>query len=223
MATMTHGVEETLRLSAGEVELDAHLQIPEGARGLVVVAMGASASRLGRRVQEIAETLRQAGLGTLVADLLTWDEDQYYGRRFDIPCLAARILDLCLYLRQDPDPASLRLGILSTSTGASAAFWGASWGLSFPQVDISAIVSCEGRLDLVEEVLPDLKVPTLLVAGSRGGEVTRMNAQIYSRISAPKDMIVVPGATSVFEESFARQELARWATQWFGCFLAPRE
>ena len=223
MATLTNTVDELLRLPAGEVELDAQLQIPAGARGLVLLALGTSSSRLGRRVQEIAGTLRLSGLGTVVVDLLTPEEDQHYGRRFDIPCLAGRILDLCLHLRQDAEPAALRLGILSTATGAAAAFWGASWGLSFPQVDISAIVSCEGRLDLVEEVLPDLRIPTLLVAGSRGGEVTRMNAQVYSRIRAPKDMIVVPGASNVFEDSFARLELARWATQWFGCFLAPRE
>jgi hypothetical protein len=210
--TLSPGVEEAVRLVAGEVVLEGHLQIPPAARGLVIVAMGA---RYGRRVQEIGRILRESALGTLTTDLLTADEELQYGRRFDIPFLADRFLQLSLDLRPSLAQAQLRLGILSASTGASGALWAAV----FPEMEVAGIVSCEGRLDLVEDLLPEVQVPTLLVAGSRGGEATRMNAQLYRKIPAPKDMIVVPGATSVYEESLPRLELARWASQWFNCFL----
>jgi len=214
--TLSPGVEEAVHLPAGEVVLEGQLQIPPAARGLVLVALGAGATRCARRVQEISRTLRDSGFGTLVMDLLTPEEERQYGRRFDIPCLADRMLQLSFDLRPSLETAKLRLGILSSATSGAAALWAAAC----PEMEVSAIVSNEGRLDLVEDLLADVHVPTLLVAGSRGGEVTRMNAQLYSRIAAPKDMIVVPGATDVFEESFARGELARWASQWFGCFLA---
>jgi len=210
--TLSPGLEEAIRLPAGEVELEGHLQIPPAARGLVIVAMGA---RYGQRVREIGRILRESALGTLTTDLLTADEQREYDLRFDIPFLADRFLQLSLDLRPALAQAHLRLGILSASTAAAGALWAAVC----PEMEIAGIVSCEGRLDLVEELLPEVNVPTLLVAGSRGGEATRMNAQLYRKIPAPKDMIVVPGATSVYEESLPRLELARWASQWFNCFL----
>jgi putative phosphoribosyl transferase len=209
----TTGLEEAVRLPAGEVELEGDLRIPPAARGLVLLALGSG--RSNRRIQEVARVLREARIGTVILDLLTFEEDRQYTRRFDIPCLGERVVHASLALRSYLENDVLRLGILSTGTGAAAALWAAS----YPQVDVAAVVACEGRLDLVEDHLPDVKAPTLLVAGSRGGEVTRLNADVYSRIPAPKDMIVVPGATDVLDEPFARAELARWATQWFGCFL----
>ncbi len=213
------GEEGSVRLAAAGVELEGHLRLPAEARGFVILALGSSAGRFGRRIQEIARVLQLSRLGTFITDLLTPEEDRRYTRRFDIPCLADRLLDLARGIHSSIEPFKLRLGVLSTSTGASAALWGAACSETL----ISAVVACEGRLDLVEELLADVHVPTLLVAGSRGGEITRQNAQTYSRIDAPKDMIVVPGAASVFEEPFARSELARWAAQWFECFLPPSE
>src|SRR5579862_7987407 len=189
--TLSPGLEEAVQLAAGDVVLEGHLQIPPAARGLVIVAMGA---RYGCRVKEIGRVLRESALGTLTTELLTADEERQYDRRFDIPFLADRFLQLSFDLRPALAQANLRLGILSTSTAAAGALWAAAC----PEMEVSAIVSCEGRLDLVEDLLADVGVPTLLVAGSRGGEATRMNARLYGRIPAPKDMIVVPGATSVY-------------------------
>jgi putative phosphoribosyl transferase len=148
-------------------------------------------------------------------DLLTSEEDRDYSRRYDIPLLATRLRRVSGRIRDRLSETPLGIGVLSASTGAAAALWTAS----DPESDLRAIVACEGRPDLVEDLLPEVTAPTLLVAGAKGGAVTRLNAEAYSRIPAPKDMIVVPGATNPFEEPVALATVLHQAVHWFQRFL----
>jgi putative phosphoribosyl transferase len=208
-------LNEKILLPVEEVELEGFLTCPASPVGMVVLALGTSSSRYYRRIQEVALALGEAGLGTVVVDLLTSEEDRVYLHRYDIPLLADRLRRVTGGIRDRLAKRPLGIGVLSASTGAAAALWAAS----DPESEIRAIVSCEGRPDLVEDLLPEVTVPTLLVAGANGGAVTRLNAEAYSRIAGPKDMIVVPGATNPFEEPHALATVIHQAIHWFRCFL----
>jgi putative phosphoribosyl transferase len=206
---------ERILLPLEEVALEGVLSCPSSPMGMVVLALGTSASRHSRRIQGISLALEEAGLGTVVVDLLTSEEDRDYSRRYDIPLLADRLRRVAAGIQDRLLPSPLGIGVLSASTGAAAALWAAS----DPENEFRAIVSCEGRPDLVEDLLPEVTAPTLLVAGANGGVVTRLNAEAYSRIAAPKDMIVVPGATNPFEEPVALATVIHQAIHWFRRFL----
>jgi putative phosphoribosyl transferase len=209
---------EKILLPVVEAELEGVLSLPASPEGLVVLAFGTSASRHSRRIQEISLALGEAGLGTVVVDLLTSAEDRDYTRRYDIPLLADRLRSVIGRIRDHVSRPPLGIGVLSASTGTAAALWTAS----DPESDLRAIVACEGRPDLVEDLLPEVTAPTLLVAGANGGAVTRLNAEAYSRIAAPKDMIVVPGAANPFEEPVALATVIHQAIHWFLRFLPDR-
>lgn len=194
--------------------LPADLVVPAGARGLVVFAHGSGSSRLSPRNRYVARVLRDHGLGTLLMDLLGPGEDSDRQRVFDIPQLAARVmgvLDDLPTLRELPAPLAKRpVGLFGASTGAAAALQAAA----VRPGRVSAVVSRGGRVDLAPDARA-VRVPTLLIVGGSDGEVLQLNRQTLQALACEKELVVVPGATHLFEEPGTLEDVARLAAQWF--------
>jgi pimeloyl-ACP methyl ester carboxylesterase len=216
-ATATRGiVEEQVRVQAGPATLEGNLGIPEGARGVVLFAHGSGSGRHSPRNRFVAGQLREAGLATLLIDLLTEDEeavDQYTARlRFDIGLLAERLVGATEWLAQDPRTAGLSVGHFGASTGAAAALVAAA---RLPDV-VSAVVSRGGRPDLAGDWLQSVRAPTLLIVGGDDEPVIGLNEEALARLAAPvKKLVIVPGATHLFEEPGKLEEVSRLAAEWF--------
>ena len=195
--------------------LGATLTVPEGARGLVVFAHGSGSSRLSPRNRAVAEALNARGLGTFLLDLLTAAEEREdavtAALRFDIPFLASRLLTAAAWAAADGETRALRVGYFGASTGAAAALVAA--GLR--PGSAGAVVSRGGRPDLAADFLPRVTAPTLLIVGGRDTTVLRLNEEAYARLTCPKRLEVVPGATHLFEEAGALEVVSRLAGAWF--------
>lgn len=216
----THETEERLvHVPAAGVVLEGNLGVPPSARGVVLFAHGSGSSRFSPRNRFVAEVLRRAGLGTLLIDLLTPDEeavDEYTRRfRFDIEMLAERLVDATEWLRRHPDTRGLPVGLFGASTGGGAALVAAA---RRPDV-IAAVVSRGGRPDLAGDALPHVKAPTLLIVGGRDEPVMELNREAMDRMQCEVKLAIVPGATHLFEEPGALEEVARLATEWFTRYL----
>jgi pimeloyl-ACP methyl ester carboxylesterase len=203
--------------SGGAIEGD--LVVPHGARAVVVFAHGSGSSRHSSRNKQVAEALRRAGFGTLLFDLLTAEEervDEYTRQyRFDIPRLASRLVDVTDHLRADPETAELGIGYFGASTGAAAALVAAAERPSA----VGAIVSRGGRPDLAGDALPRVKAPTLLLVGELDREVIALNRQAIALMRAPTELVIVPGATHLFEEPGALDVVADHAARHFSRYL----
>lgn len=202
---------------AGSVYGD--LAVPEGAIGLVVFAHGSGSSRFSGRNRHVAGALRERGLATLLMDLLTDDEEAVDLRtrhlRFDIPLLAGRLELAARRLAADPETAGLPLGSFGASTGAAAALVAAArQGHA-----VRAVVSRGGRPDLAGDALDRVTAPTLLVVGGRDEVVLDLNRQAQRRLRGPNELVIVPGATHLFEEPGALDAVARLAGEWFSTHL----
>lgn len=211
-----------LQIPAGEVTLAGDLEIPENARGLVLFAHGSGSSRQSPRNQAVAELLRNAGLATMLFDLLTPDEeveDAYTGHlRFDVGLLSRRLALVTEEIADDPHSRNLGIGYFGASTGGAAALRAAAaLGSS-----IGAVVSRGGRPDLAGEALRHVKAPTLLIVGERDEEVLRLNERAYAQLSCEKSLAVVPHATHLFQEPGTLEEVARLAADWFRKHLRVR-
>ena len=220
---METGAESvTLQIPAGEVTLTGDLEIPENARGLVLFAHGSGSSRRSPRNQAVAEMLRDAGMATLLFDLLTPHEeaeDAYSGHlRFDIGLLSRRLAIVTKEIEDDPRSRNLGLGYFGASTGGAAALRAAA-ALG---ATIGAVVSRGGRPDLAGDALAYVKAPTLLIVGERDEDVLRLNEQAYEQLQCAKSLAVVPHATHLFQEPGALEEVARLAGDWFRKHLRPR-
>lgn len=196
--------------------------MPEGARGVVLFAHGSGSGRHSPRNRYVARTLREAGLATLLVDLLTpgeEEEDRRTGHlRFDIGLLAGRLAGATDWLAQNPETEHLRIGYFGASTGAGAALVAAA---QQPE-SVGAVVSRGGRPDLAgRENLGRVRAPTLLVVGGKDEAVVAMNREAMGYLRAEKRMEIVPGATHLFEEPGALEEVARLATGWFVDHLGP--
>jgi dienelactone hydrolase len=195
--------------------LGALLTVPEGALGLVVFAHGSGSSRLSPRNRFVAEALNAGGLATLLLDLLTEAEEREDATtalyRFDIKFLAARLLAAVAWAAADDETRTLRIGTFGASTGAAAALVAAG---SRPG-SVSAVVSRGGRPDLAGDFLPRVAAPTLLIVGGRDTTVLRLNEEAFARLTCPKRLEVVPGATHLFEEPGALDTVSRLAEGWF--------
>jgi dienelactone hydrolase len=216
-------VEHVVRVRAGSVELDGALAIPQNAPGVVVFAHGSGSGRLSPRNRFVARTLREAGLGTLLIDLLTADEEAVDVRtaalRFDIGLLAERVVGATDWLAGVEATAVLPVGYFGASTGAGAALVAAA---RRPE-RVAAVVSRGGRPDLAADDLPKVQSPTLLIVGGADGPVIGLNRQALDRLgSREKGLHIVPGATHLFEEPGALEEVARLAADWFDRHLAGR-
>lgn len=196
------------------LEQDAHpglLGVPPGARRLVLFAHGSGSSRLSRRNNHVADRLRERGIGTLLFDLLTEQEDIVYARRFDIELLAERLLAATEWVDRQPELKGLSLGYFGASTGAAAALMAAA---RWPD-RIGAIVSRGGRPDLAKQALPSVQAPTLLIVGGDDDEVLALNRQAYQALATIKELSIVPGATHLFEEPGALEQVSELAAAWF--------
>jgi putative phosphoribosyl transferase len=190
-----------------EGDLDAHRDV----QALVIFAHGSGSSRHSRRNIYVAEVLREAGLGTLLFDLLTREEDTIYENRFDIPLLARRLTAATLWIKEQLQPKKLKIGYFGASTGAAAALIASAE----PAVEVSAIVSRGGRPDLAEKTLEHVNAPTLLIVGGDDHIVIQLNQLAYKLIKAEKELRIIPGASHLFEEPGALEQVARLAAEWF--------
>ena len=213
--------EREVRVSAGPVTLEGSLGIPNSAGGVVLFAHGSGSGRHSPRNRYVARVLREANLATLLIDLLTEDEEEVDLRttrlRFDIGLLARRLVGATDWLVQNPDTEQLWIGYFGASTGAGAALVAAA---ERPD-EVGAIVSRGGRPDLAGDALPLVKAPTLLIVGGNDEPVIGMNEEALARMRAVKRLQIVPGASHLFEEPGALEEVARLATVWFARHLGP--
>ena len=209
-----------IQIPINSITLEGNLIIPEGAKGIVVFAHGSGSSRYSSRNRYVAQELHKEGLGTLLFDLLT-DEEEIIDMvtahlRFDIDLLANRLVEVTNWLLSNPDTKKLNKGYFGASTGAAAALIAAKAHANV----IKAVVSRGGRPDLAEKALPDVKAPTLLIVGGEDFQVIEMNQWALDRLKVEqKELRIVPGATHLFEEPGTLEEVANLAGQWFKRYL----
>ena len=212
---------ESVRILGAGAGLEGELALPDQARGLIIFAHGSGSSRLSPRNQYVARVLNDAGLGTLLLDLLTPEEEQtdVYTRqyRFDIPLLARRLVGATDWATADPRTAGLPLGYFGASTGAAAALLAA---VERPGA-VRALVSRGGRPDLAGAALAHVHTPTLLLVGGHDTPVITLNREAYDQLPDGKEMKIIPRATHLFEEPGALEEVARQAREWFEKYLTP--
>ncbi|MBV9849635.1 MAG: dienelactone hydrolase family protein [Armatimonadetes bacterium] len=212
--------ERRVQVPVGAAALDGDLAVPDGAAGVVLFAHGSGSSRHSPRNQYVAQTLQQAGLATLLMDLLTAEEEAVDERtrhlRFDIGLLAARLVQAIDWLAQEPTTRHLSLGCFGASTGAGAALVAAAHR---PE-RVKAVVSRGGRPDLAGDALPQVQAPTLLIVGGGDAPVIELNRQAVSRMAAGTRLEIVPGATHLFEEPGTLEQVAHLAAGWFTRHLA---
>jgi dienelactone hydrolase len=207
----TSSSEKILTLPTEPVRLEGTLTCPEHARGLVIFAHGSGSSHLSPRNTFVARVLQQEGIGTLLMDLLTREEDRSAETRFDIDLLTKRLLQATSWLQKQSETHHLLLGYFGASTGAAAALKAAAMlGES-----IRAVVSRGGRPDLAADALERVQSPTLLMVGGNDEVVLQVNRAAFARLPGKKDLVIVPGATHLFEEPGALEQVAHGAAQWF--------
>jgi dienelactone hydrolase len=216
--SVQHQEATEVRIPVGDAELVGDLVLPEHAAGLVLFAHGSGSSRHSPRNRLVADTLNEAGLGTLLLDLLTPDEehaDRLTGHlRFAIDLLARRLLAAIAWLRAGP-AQSLPIGLFGASTGAAAALVAAA---ERPE-DVAAVVSRGGRPDLAGPALARVRAPTLLIVGGADEVVLDLNRRALELLPAESRLVVVPGATHLFEEPGALEQVAKLAADWFARYL----
>ncbi len=207
--------ERLVRVPAGSVTLEGNLTLPEQSRGIVLFAHGSGSSRHSPRNRYVALLLNEAKLATLLIDLLTLHEEVVDARtaqlRFDIDLLAERLVDATDWLTQFPDTKDLRIGYFGASTGAAAALAAAA----LRPDPVGAIVSRGGRPDLAGAALIRVRAPTLLIVGENDEQVIQLNRAALAQLRCEKQLVIVPGATHLFEEPGALDVVARLARDWF--------
>jgi putative phosphoribosyl transferase len=209
VSTLTH-------IPAGGATIEGMLEIPKHGVGLVLFAHGSGSSRHSPRNNYVAGVLRQAGVATLLMDLLTPEEDRDYSRRFDIGLLTQRLLEAARWVGAQEATRDLPLGFFGASTGAAAALEAAAK----LGAETRAVVSRGGRPDLAsEQALLKVSAPTLLLVGGYDDGVIDLNQLAYDKLHCEKKMTIVPGATHLFEEPGTLEEVARQAAAWFSEYL----
>ena len=214
-----NSAEQAVRVMAGSIAMDGTLCVPDGARGIVLFAHGSGSSRHSPRNRYVAQVLQNGGLATLLIDLLTAEEDEVDAQttryRFDIDLLARRLGGATDWLLEHPGTSDLRIGYFGASTGAAAALRAAYQR----QHAVEAIVSRGGRPDLAGDILALVRTPTLLIVGGRDATVIELNEQALARLGGEKQIEFVAGATHLFEEPGALEEVALLAREWFRRYL----
>jgi pimeloyl-ACP methyl ester carboxylesterase len=208
-------IQETVRIQMDSIILEGDLEVPEGAEGLVIFAHGSGSSRHSIRNKTVAKKLRQNKMATLLFDLLTPEEEEIDNvtahLRFDIALLSERLLGTTDWVLQNPATKNLNIGYFGASTGAAAALSAASKRSD----KIGAVVSRGGRPDLAEQALPSVEAPTLLIVGGKDYQVIDMNREALKILNCKKELQIIPGATHLFEEQGALEEVAKIAGNWF--------
>lgn len=216
---MTTRHERNIQIIRGELVLEGILGLPPDPSGIIVFAHGSGSGRLSPRNNFVAHHLQQNGLATLLLDLLTPDEAEDRRKVFDIDLLADRLLLAKAWLEEEPRTNKLGIGYFGASTGAGAALQAAAREPS----NIHAVVSRGGRPDLAEPYLPTVTAPTLLIVGGWDEPVIAMNQSAYEMLTCEKKLIIVPGATHLFEEPGTLEEVAGYACKWFLRYLHGTE
>jgi putative phosphoribosyl transferase len=211
-----------VQIPAEHAVLSGTLTIPENAVALVLFAHGSGSSRHSPRNQFVARTLNGAGLGTLLFDLLTPEEEardvHTREHRFNIGLLAARLVHATKWVRQQEETRDLRVGYFGSSTGGAAALVAAA---ELPR-DAAAIVSRGGRPDLAGDTLPKVQAPTLLIVGGNDDIVIELNEMARDQMRCEVKLEIIPGATHLFEEPGALEKVAKLASDWFSFRLGPK-
>jgi putative phosphoribosyl transferase len=213
---MAHKLAENISRTEVQIPSDGRqlkgtLSLPEQYQSIVVFAHGSGSGRFSPRNQFVAGTLQSAGIGTLLMDLLGEDEEDDRERVFDIELLAGRLQSAADWLRAEPKTQACRLGYFGASTGAAAALVAAA---RQPE-GVEAVVSRGGRPDLAADCLPRVKAPTLLIVGGNDDVVITLNEEALAMLRCPKQLVIIPGATHLFPEPGALEEVARLASEWF--------
>lgn len=203
----------------GRQGLAADVARPPNASGVVIFAHGSGSSRMSPRNRLVARALNQAGLATVLFDLLTAEEAEDRRNVFDIPLLARRVGDAIAAVRENDVLCHMRIGLFGASTGAAAALSAAAG----EGEDIAAVVSRGGRPDLAMDILDAVRAPTLLIVGGLDDEVITLNERAFARLRCEKRLAIVPGATHLFEEPDAMDEVVRLAADWFRSYLGQEE
>jgi dienelactone hydrolase len=208
-------IERSVRIPIGEATLEGDLAVPEGASGIVIFAHGGGSSRQSPRNRGVARVIREAGVGALLFDLLTREEEavDLYTRhlRFDIEMLTERLIRVTDWLAEQREARNWRVGYFGASTGAAATLIAAAR----LGEKIGAVVSRGGRPDLAGHALPLVKSPTLLIVGGHDQPVIELNRRAYELMRCKKEMRIIPGATHLFEEPGALEQVAELAAAWF--------
>ena len=207
--------ENIVHIPVNKVSIEGNLEIPQEAKGLVIFSHGSGSSRFSPRNKAVAKVLQKAGLETLLLDLLTREEDQVYENRFDINLLTDRLVHTINWLEKESPGEMLSLGLFGASTGAASALRAAA----FLGPKVKAVVSRGGRPDLVMDILGKVVSPTLLIVGGEDEVVIELNRQAYEKLQTTKTLEIIPGATHLFEEPGALEEVARLASDWFKKYL----
>jgi putative phosphoribosyl transferase len=211
--------ETEVLVEAGKVTLEGTLCLPPETPGVVLFAHGSGSSRHSPRNRYVAKVLQSKGIGTLLFDLMTREEesaDEWTGQlRFDIEFLAIRLTDATRWIMRRPDMQRMKLAYFGASTGAAAALVAAA---RLPEV-VAAVVSRGGRPDLAADALRSVRAPTLLIVGGNDEPVISMNRQALQELQCEKQLVIVPGATHLFEEPGTLEEVARLAADWFAAHL----
>jgi len=210
-------LERDIAIEVGRLRLPGHLVVPADTGGIVIFAHGSGSGRHSPRNNFVASVLTEAGLGTLLLDLLTPDEEADRANVFDIELLADRLIAATAWLRRQPEGADAAIGWFGASTGAGAALWAAG----APGADVAAIVSRGGRPDLAGERLPTVQAPTLLIVGEADTTVLELNRAAQAQLRCPNELRVVPGASHLFEEPGTLAIAAEHARDWFLRYLRP--
>lgn len=209
-----------VHIPVGSVTLDGDLTVSDQCTGIVLFAHGSGSSRLSPRNRFVAHQLQEAGLGTLLFDLLTPAEEkvdeQTREYRFDIELLASRLVDVTAWVTSQEEMKALKVGYFGASTGAAAALIAAA---RLPE-DVQAVVSRGGRPDLAAPLLGKVRAPTLLIVGGRDDVVIGMNEDAFAQLQTEKAIEIVPGATHLFREEGALERVAQLAAEWFAKHLA---
>ena len=215
-------LDQAVKIRSGRVQLDGELKVPQGATGIVLFVHGSGSSRHSRRNQYVARVIRETGVGTLLFDLLTKEEeaiDAYTGElRFNIEFLAKRLADATGWITSQSSTQHLRIGYFGASTGAAAALMAA---VELSNI-VAAVVSRGGRPDLARNALSKVKAPTLLIVGGYDDVVIELNENAFAKLTCEKELKIVPGATHLFEEPGTLEQVAQLASAWFKKKLQPR-
>jgi len=209
-------IEQSLvSVNTGEVELEGFLSIPENATSLIVFVHGSGSSRHSPRNQAVAEEFNDYGMGTLLFDLLTAEEEvvdiETRELRFDIPMLANRVVGTIDWLAENETTKKMSVGLIGSSTGAAAALIAAAKRAK----TVRCVVSRGGRPDLAGGSLPLVYAPTLFIVGANDNVVIELNEQAFAELNCEKKMELVPGATHIFEESGTLEQASHFARGWF--------
>jgi putative phosphoribosyl transferase len=221
MSQVRHQVARTTSrlVRIGPKQLEGFLTVPEHATGLIIFAHGSGSSRLSPRNALVAEALQLRGMATLLFDLLTEEEALDRRNVFDVPLLASRLEEAVAWARTDAEVGTLKAGFFGASTGSAAALVAAT---EIPE-HVAGIVSRGGRPDLAGPLLHKVSAPTLLIVGGNDTVVLDLNRDALARLNCEKNLLVVPGATHLFEEPGTLDQVARAASDWFALHLWPKQ